>query len=123
LKRLLSISLLALYLTSFTEAHEILRFPLLLEHFAEHKEQVSDLSFVEFLVMHYETDVAHDDHDNQLPFKVPGHCFTPLALALPTQKIIVFETVPLATISHPFNYTEDYFFSHLKAIFQPPKQA
>ncbi|MFM9837891.1 MAG: hypothetical protein ACKVOQ_06480 [Cyclobacteriaceae bacterium] len=121
LKRLLSISLLALYLNSFTEVHEILRLPILFEHYAEHKEQVNDMSFVEFLAMHYKTDVAHDDHDNQLPFKVPGHSFAVQAFALPIQKIIVFETTPLATVSHSFQYTEVSFSSHLEAIFQPPR--
>jgi hypothetical protein len=103
--------------------HEVLRLPLLFEHFAEHKKQVRDISFVEFLVMHYKTDEAHDDHDNQLPFKVPGHSFAAQAMALPMQKAIVFEITPLATIVHSFSYTEASFSSHLEAIFQPPKQA
>jgi hypothetical protein len=123
LKRFLAISLLGMYLTSFTEVHELFRLPLLLEHFAEHKTQVDDMSFVEFLVMHYKTDVAHDDHDNQLPFKVLGHCFTAQAIALPIQKVLVFETAPLATVSHTFKYTEASFSSPVEAIFQPPKLA
>jgi hypothetical protein len=72
--------------------------------------------------MHYETDVAHDDHDNQLPFKTPGHSFAAQAIALPIQKVIVFEIAPLTTVSHSFHYTEVSFSSHLEAIFQPPKQ-
>jgi hypothetical protein len=112
-----------LYLTSFTEVHEVLRLPILLEHYAEHKLKVADLSFVEFLIMHYKTDVAHDEHDNQLPFKVPGHSFTVQAMALPIQKIVVFESTPLATINHTFSYTEGSFSSHLEAIFQPPKHS
>jgi hypothetical protein len=123
LKRLLAISLLALYLTSFTEVHEVLRLPILLEHYAEHKLKVNDMSFIQFLVMHYKTDVAHDDHDNQLPFKVPGHSFATQAMALPLQKAIVFEITPLATIVHSFSYTEASFSSPIEAIFQPPKQS
>jgi hypothetical protein len=123
LKRFLSISLLALYLTSFTEAHEVLRLPILLEHYAEHQMKVADLSFVEFLVMHYKTDVAHDEHDNQLPFKVPGHSFTVQAMALPIQKIIAFEKPAMVTLTHSFSYTEASFSSPLTAIFQPPKQS
>jgi hypothetical protein len=123
LKRFLSLSLLALYLTSFTEAHEVLRLPILLEHYGEHQLKVADLSFVEFLVMHYKTDVAHDEHDNQLPFKVPGHSFTVQAMALPIQKIIAFEKTPIITIVHSFCYTEASFSSPLTAIFQPPKQS
>jgi hypothetical protein len=121
LKRLLSISLLALYLNSFTEMHEVLRLPILFEHYAEHKQQVNDLSFWEFLVMHYETDVNHDDHDGQLPFKVPGHSFAASATVLPIHKIVLTETIPLTTLSYSFNYTEAFSSTSLKAIFQPPK--
>jgi hypothetical protein len=111
-----------LYLTSFTEAHEVFRLPILLEHYAEHKLKVADLSFIEFLVMHYKTDVVHDEHDNQLPFKVPGHSFTALqAMALPIHKIILFEKLPIITVTHSFSYTEASFSSPLTAIFQPPK--
>ncbi|MCX8490400.1 MAG: hypothetical protein ORN54_04970 [Cyclobacteriaceae bacterium] len=112
-----------MYLTSFTEVHEILRLPLLLEHFAEHKSQVTDMSFVDFLMMHYETDVAHDDHDNQLPFKVPGHSFTTISMVLPSLKINLTEAVPSAVLSYMFDYKESFFSSSLQAIFQPPKLA
>jgi hypothetical protein len=120
-KRLMSILLLALYLTSFTEMHEVLRLPILLEHYAEHKNQVSDMSFIEFLEMHYKSDVTHDEHDSQLPFKVPGHSFTAQAIALPTQKIIVFKITPVTIVSYSFTYTEASFSSPSEAIFQPPR--
>lgn len=121
LKRFLSISLLALYLNSFTEVHEVFRLPLLFEHYAEHKLQVNDMSFVEFLVMHYKTDVAHDDHDNQLPFKVPGHSFTAISITVPPLKISLNDETSCCVQSYVFDYKESYFSSSLQAIFQPPK--
>lgn len=112
-----------MYLTSFTEVHELLRLPVLLAHFEEHKSQVNDMSFVDFLLMHYKTDVAHDDQDNQLPFKVPGHSFAAISIALPVQKITICETATQLILSYTFDYKESFFSSSLQAIFQPPKLA
>jgi hypothetical protein len=123
LKRFLAISLLALYINSNTEFHEMLRLPILLEHYAEHKHQVRDMSFWEFLTMHYKTDQSHDDQDNRLPFKDRNHSFTAPVIALPIQKIILSETTPLTEISHSSLYTEACIASHLSDIFQPPRHS
>ena len=121
MKRFLALSLLVLYINSYTEFHETLRLPVLLEHYAEHKQQVKDMSFWEFLVMHYKTDVSHDDQDNRLPFKDKGHSFTAPVMALPIQKIVLIESTPLTEICHSSTYTEAYVTSHLSDIFQPPR--
>ena len=64
MKQKLIIALLSLYLIASTEFHQVLRLPLLVEHYVEHHELVKDMTFWEFLVMHYESDVAHDDQDS-----------------------------------------------------------
>jgi len=119
--RLLAISFLILYINSNTEFHEMLRLPILLEHYSQHKKQVSDISFWDFLVMHYKSDVSHDSDDNQLPFKDPGHSFTASTLALPIHKIVLKETMLLSEPVHSFAYSETFMASHLSDIFQPPK--
>jgi hypothetical protein len=121
MKRLLGISLLVLYINSYTELHEALRLPVLLEHYAEHRQQVKDMSFLEFLSMHYKTDQAHDANDNRLPFKDRGHCFAASVMALPLHKIVLKETTPLTKINHASKYNEVTFSSHLSDIFQPPR--
>ena len=121
MKRIFSISFLLLYLNSFTEIHEALRLPVLFEHYAEHKKLVNELSFWEFLVMHYKTDVPHDEHDNQLPFKVPGHSFAAITHAIPTHKIILNETLASIKVVHVSIYQEAYLPSRLQDIFQPPR--
>lgn len=123
MKRFLAISLLLLYINSYTEFHEALRLPILLEHFAEHRQQVKDMSFWEFLAMHYKTDVSHDDQDNNLPFKDIHHSFTVPAMALPIQKIVLEETVVLTEISHSSTYTEVCIASSPSDIFQPPRHS
>lgn len=123
MKRFLALSLLVLYINSYTEFHEALRLPVLLEHYAEHKQHEKGMSFWEFLVMHYKTDVSHDDQDSRLPFKDRGHSFTEPVMALPIQKIALKEYTPLTEISHSSTYTEAYIASHLSDIFQPPRQS
>ena len=87
--RLTSIGLIFFYLVSFTEFREVLRFPILVQHFVEHKSQVADMSFLEFLTMHYSTDQAHDDQDMRLPFKDCRHSFAGQTVVLPLQKIML----------------------------------
>jgi hypothetical protein len=122
-KRFLAISFLSLYLNSYTEVHEIFRLPILLEHFTEHKTLVADLTFWDFIKMHYESDVNHDTTDDELPFKVPGHSFTAISIVLLPLKINLTEAVPSALLSYTFDYKESFFSSSLQAIFQPPKLA
>ncbi|MEK6781089.1 MAG: hypothetical protein AABY93_05260 [Bacteroidota bacterium] len=121
MKRILAISLLFFYLISFTEFSEVLRLPLLIEHYTEHKSKVEDLSFLEFLVMHYETDVAHDDKDMSLPFKDCNHSFSSQTLVLPVQKIVLTENSEKTTLT----YTSFYLLHEPQLlagdIFQPPK--
>jgi hypothetical protein len=121
MSRILAISFLVLYINSNTEFHEMLRLPILLEHYSQHKQKVSDISFWDFLVMHYKTDVTHDSDDNQLPFKDPAHSFTAPTLALPIHKIVLKETVVLTKSDHFYAYSETFIASHLSDIFQPPR--
>lgn len=121
MKRLLAISLLALYINSNTELHELMRLPLLVEHFTEHKKMVGDISFWEFLAMHYNTNVAHDADDNQLPFKDPAHSFTSPTLAIPIHKIILSDAQVISEVSHVSSYKATFIASHLSDIFQPPR--
>ncbi|MBK5279986.1 MAG: hypothetical protein JJE09_14095 [Bacteroidia bacterium] len=120
-KRLVAIGLLFSFLVSFTEFSEVLRLPLLIEHFTEHKSKVDDLSFWQFLVMHYETDVAHDDQDMSLPFKDCNHSLTAQTVSLPSQKITLTELLEKTSIIH----TSFYLLHEPKLlagdIFQPPK--
>jgi hypothetical protein len=99
----------------------MLRLPILLEHYSQHKQKVSDISFWDFLVMHYKSNVAHDSDDNQLPFKDPGHSFTAPTLALLIHKMVLKETVILTKTDYSFTYSETFIASHLSDIFQPPR--
>ncbi|MBS1682297.1 MAG: hypothetical protein JST48_11340 [Bacteroidetes bacterium] len=121
MKRILAISFLIVYINSNTEFHEMMRIPVLIEHYTEHKKNNNDISFWEFLVMHYKTNVNHDAHDKELPFKDPAHSFTSPTLALPIHKIVLKETEFVSEVSHDSTYSETFIASHLSDIFQPPR--
>jgi hypothetical protein len=99
----------------------MLRVPILLEHYFEHKELTSEISFVGFLAMHYNTDVNHDEHDGELPFKAPGHSFVAHSVALPSAKMIPSFSCGMANVTHSFFYNESFFSSPSVPIFQPPQ--
>jgi len=119
--RFATISLLLIYLVSFTEFKEVLRLPLLVQHYSEHKELVIEMSFFEFLAMHYKTDLAHDDHDNQLPFKDCNHSFIGQIVMLPIQKMALVERVETNSTSYQFFYLQHEPKLITAEIFQPPK--
>lgn len=119
--RFAAIGLFLIYLVSFTEFKEVLRLPLLVEHYGEHRAKAGELSFVEFLVMHYETDVAHDDRDNRLPFKDCSHSFIGQVVMLPIQKISLTEPIEANATTYQFFYLQHEPKLIAVDIFQPPK--
>jgi len=120
MRRLTAILFLAVYSLTFTECHQVLKLPLLFKHYQEHSSAV-DMSFVEFLIMHYQTDVPHDDTDMQLPFKTCGHSQVSQTIAIINHKIILKEPIEISSIRQvPFyQQISTSLLSH--DIFQPPR--
>ena len=84
-KKIIVLILGGLILNSATELHQLLKIPLLIQHFMHHRNKDNSLSLLEFLKIHY-TDSQHpndndDREDNELPFKSIGnisHTDTPI---------------------------------------------
>ncbi|CAN5873170.1 hypothetical protein BH11BAC4_BH11BAC4_05870 [soil metagenome] len=77
MKNLVTIFFLSVYLLSVTEFYQLLKLPLVFQHFAEHRRDNKDISFLQFLDIHYMHGSPHDkDHakDMQLPFKTTAVC-------------------------------------------------
>lgn len=119
--RFAAIGLFFIYLVSFTEFKEVLRIPLLVQHYGEHKDKAGEMSFLEFLVMHYETDEAHDDRDNRLPFKDCSHSFIGQVVVLPIQKFSLAEQTEIGPTTYQFFYLQHEPKLIAADIFQPPK--
>lgn len=129
MRRVLAILFLSVYLISTTELGQLLKFPMLVEHYFEHKEKNPQINVMEFLALHYEgnhlENHPHDEdyeHDQQLPFIVHIDVLSvsfvltpPFSFEIETRKLVVKEpkALPLDDAFLDNNY--------LSAIWQPPK--
>jgi len=125
LKKRITFIILVLYLFSTTAFREILKLPVLFQHFNEHKQLNHNLSFFGFVYDHYNS-VPHTDNDQkrdcQLPFKTidMSGFLTP---AIPVSQLNNFEkAVRIIIRNDTFQYTEGYIPGPDGGkIFQPPK--
>lgn len=129
MRRVLAILFLSVYLISTTELGQLLKFPMLVEHYFEHKEKNPQINVMEFLALHYEgnhlENHPHDEdyeHDQQLPFIVHIDVLSvsfvltpPFSFEIETRKLVGKEpkALPLDDTFSDNNY--------LSTIWQPPK--
>ncbi|HEX2845580.1 MAG TPA: hypothetical protein VHN59_03445 [Chitinophagaceae bacterium] len=127
MKRLAGILFISVYMLAFAEFHQLMRIPFLIEHFNVHRQADPELSFSQFLNMHYMGPVIVDDdfmQDQQLPFRDAG-CHTLLGSAVCSFAPPSFMIEPPAILSAEF-----YSYNEIKKpqfssfdIFQPPRCA
>lgn len=117
---------ISIYLLSTTQFSELLKVPVLIEHFKEHQQWDKDLSVIGFLFMHYvEDDPQYADHDRdmQMPFKVINTnamsmvSFIVQATQIFATPIIHFKKQKQRLTSDDFAYSSLY----LSSIWQPPR--
>ncbi|OYW20175.1 MAG: hypothetical protein B7Z54_01845 [Sphingobacteriales bacterium 12-47-4] len=119
--------LLTVFMLSHTELHQLVKIPVLLDHFREHKLEDPGLGFYAFLRMHYEKIVIDDDYqrDQQLPFRdVDCGIVNATATDIPPQ-LIRIERQSLSEYAIQFHPKRiiSYTHLHLADIFQPPRLA
>jgi hypothetical protein len=126
LKKYISILFLSLYLFSTTEAIELLKLPVIFQHFAAHKLEDKNITFFAFLDMHYMHGSPKDkdyDEDMKLPFKTSYDCISAVSLAIVPQIINLSFTKPV-TIIEKKNYiilNQCISSAYLANIWQPPR--
>ncbi len=120
-----AIALLLFYLLVNTELQEMVRIPVLFQHYAEHKQLNKEVSFAGFIVLHYFSGEVKDgdaQRDQQLPFK-GAHCEeVTTSIAIPAESF----KDPLPEVSFAMIKTAGYvslFNSSLFqfTIWQPPR--
>lgn len=120
---------LSIYLISTTEFSQLLKFPVLVEHYFEHKEQTPDMSVIDFLVLHYggnhlENHPQNDDfdRDQQLPFMMHDNVLSFVFISPQPQ---YFKIENKANTYQPLEISsfDDLFISNqtLSSIWRPPK--
>lgn len=111
---------------SQTELHQILKLPILVQHYFEHRAESKDISLSQFIVLHYFSgDPVDDDYarDMQLPFKT-NDCLQVITSIVVPEEIIF--NVPFETIvknSFPKFHNDWIECNYAKSIFRPPQFA
>ena len=122
MRKLTALMVICVYAISFTECHQLFKLPVLVQHYLEHKQNNSEITFLEFLSVHYDSDVAHDDRDMQLPFKDCGHCIAVPVVILPNSKMELKEGSYFYSQNTYTSFYKKYIpASHLAEIWQPPR--
>lgn len=124
-KKFLPILFLSIYLISATEMSQLLKMPLLVQHYLEHKEENHSITIWQFLYMHYALENAKDtdNKDMKLPFKTSTNISYSIALGLPNKlDFDIKPKTPLIEIKKIYYYQSDFASSNfLSFIWQPPK--
>ena len=122
LKKLISIGLLLLLMGSNTEFHQLMKLPVLIKHYMDHRNSDQSLSFADFILAHYgdQLDTQDKTHE-ELPFK-SHECqhMSPLVLVCEfhAYKAPILHAEPKALAG----YQEDFYTSgSFGSIWQPPQ--
>ena len=126
MKRIFALTFLSLYLISTTELHQLLKFPVLVEHFYEHQQKEKNITLWKFLCIHYINETVKDadyDKDSKLPFKTLDNCNSSNHITLLPEQKFCFNTVILISLDKVIikYYSRFTNFTFLKSIWQPPK--
>lgn len=122
----MSILLLSLYLVSTTELNQLLKLPILIEHYSEHHKLNPEMTVLAFFKAHY--DHPAKDADYKTDRKLPFIMHSTISLVFTINTIFKFEM----TDSHYKHYKvhkfpsfdENFFVKgYLHSIWQPPRQA
>lgn len=123
-KKLISILLLTLYLVSTTELYQLLKMPLLVEHYIQHKDLNPEMSLTTFLKTHYDHPVKDSDHDQdqRLPF-VSHASLLSVAFTLNPNLDFHFTEKVYNTIEIKKTFYKSALYNKeiLNSIWQPPK--
>lgn len=127
MKRLLAIFFLFTFLSANTAFGEVLKLPMLIQHYLEHTSEEKDVTIFKFLVQHYTEGENHDcrenhSHHDQLPFKaIDGHFSSVVFIAASPSIVISNNTLVVTAIKLPAYSQQSYSNAYLNSIWQPPR--
>lgn len=112
-------------LFSQTELHQILKLPVLVQHYFEHKGE-KDITLADFIVLHYFSgNLVDDDYarDIQLAFKT-SDCIQGITSIVNPEQIVLSNEVLLISIKSFSKVQNDWIPSnYMVDIFRPPQFA
>ncbi|MEP6627280.1 MAG: hypothetical protein ABJA32_04815 [Ginsengibacter sp.] len=126
MRRFSAILFLSIMLFTQTELHQILKFPVFVQHYFEHKAEDPTITLYQFTVLHYFSGNPVDDdyaRDMQLPFKTNDCLQAMTSIVIPDQ--IIFSEQQAAPLTKPFPATHNNWIhsNYIVDIFRPPQFA
>lgn len=125
MKRQFALFFLLTFLLTTTELHQLLRLPVLLAHYQEHRTINSEIDFIEYILLHYTSSEADADfeRDQQLPFKGQHICteITWTTADLPENTVSLPTKKPEGSRNYTSYYTEFFTTNFPLSIWQPPR--
>ncbi len=123
-KRFLTIFCFTVIVTAGTELHQLLKLPVLVQHFHEHQQEDKNVSLLRFIIIHYFSGSPKDkdyDRDMQLPFKTTD-CSLLANIVVPLQPVSI-TTNPefFVTNYYPAFKNNTSLPNHFSDIWQPPR--
>lgn len=125
MKKVLIHLIFVTYIISVMNIPEVYKSGYILNHFLETKKENTQLTFIEFMVMHYITDDHNsldNSQDHKLPFKSNTHLITD-TLTLSIHKIVNYTfIISIFDVENITNFQPKIYLSYyLHAIWNPPK--
>lgn len=125
MRKLLTILILTGYLSSSTQLIEVLKLPILINHYFEHKAENKHITFIDFLKLHYAETKHYTQHhkEKQLPFKaIPQTAFNVVAInKTDFVESINYNSSTSNYIKHTAHYNSKCISFYTANIWQPPK--
>ena len=124
LKRAIAAIFLSIYMLSFSELPQLLKIPVFIAHFQEHKQIDQQTTVWGFIREHYQGKFVLDEdykRDNQLPFRTANFVFNTTVIFAPPVAIELPETVGIYKKEFKLSDDSDNPISSLHDIFQPPR--
>lgn len=129
MRRIFSFLLLCVYMFSMTEMHQLVKAPMLVEHYLEHKEEDKSISLVSFLEMHYLNGFTKDadfEKDMKLPFKSIGDTCYSYIVVIPNAFVEIPQRVEISLNKNTkgvIQKSQTFISNYFSSIWQPPKIA
>ncbi|WP_316832663.1 hypothetical protein [Pedobacter aquatilis] len=106
-----------------TSVREVIKAPQLVLHYIQHYQLNSEISFIDFLDMHYfgqDLNDNDDEEDMKLPFKkIDGHHI--ISIGVPAEKFVLLKAACLNLFEqNTFHYRNWYNNPAFGSLFRPP---
>ena len=122
MNKLIAYFLISVFMCANTSIGQLLKVPNLIEHYNEHKNELTtdSISFMDYIVSHYSKN-ADNNHDHEdLPFKTLDNSSSTLfAFSIITYQIQVVK--PLISTQKKFFYNKSFKSNLIASIWLPPK--